>query len=146
MEYAHVEAGIVDRIILADSGFIATLPDAAEWYAAPYGIGIGWAYAAGVWTGPNGESPPTPPTEAPNYLLTGTEWVLRFTDAEWRWLKDQRALTTNAGKQLDRFMDAIRWTNSIDVSSPTVDVFYNWLLANGIPGGQARIDVLRAPV
>ena len=86
-----------------------------------------------------------PPLET-RYVLTGPEWVTTFTDDEWAWLKVQRALTTSSGKQLDKFMDAIRWTNSIDVSSSTVDPFYDWLLTNGIPGGQTRVDELRAGV
>jgi hypothetical protein len=146
MEYAHVEAGTVDRIILADASFIATLPDAGEWVRSPYGVAVGWTYAGGVFTGPQGQPPPLPPEQQPVYLMSGAEWVMRFTDAEWSWLRVQRAGATAAAKQLDKMMDAIRWLGAVDVSSPSLDDFYGWMLTNGIPGGQARIDELRAPV
>jgi hypothetical protein len=146
MDYAHIEAGIVDRIIIADETFIAGLPDAGEWVPSPYGVAVGWAYSAGVFTGPQGQPPPPPPGELPVYLMDGAAWVMRFTDAEWDWLAAQRKLTTAAGKQLNKMMDAIRWLNAVDVSSPNMDAFYNWMLAQGIPGGQTRIDELREPV
>lgn len=86
--------------------------------------------------------------ESDRYILTGAEWVGRFTDDEWAWLKTRRDDGTAAGKQLDRLMDAVRWTDSIRVepgASAQTDAFYDWLLAEGIPGGQSRIDELRAP-
>ncbi len=87
------------------------------------------------------------PYEDPNdnttrYILDGWEWVGTFTETEWAWLKTQR----QTSDQLDQLMDAIRWTNSVDVSSASMDGFYNWLLANNIPGGQTRIDELRAGI
>ena len=94
----------------------------------------------------NGNPPPERPEAGPRYLLTGPEWVLTFTDAEWAWLKVQRNSGTAAGDQLDRFMDSIRWTDSINVASSSVDPFYDWLLTNGIPGGQGRIDELRSGI
>jgi hypothetical protein len=78
--------------------------------------------------------------------MDGATWVMRFTDAEWDWLAAQRKLTTNAGKQLNKMMDAIRWLNAVDVSASSMDPFYNWMLAQGIPGGATRIAELRAPV
>lgn len=137
MIYALIQDGAVVNVIVATPQTIGEFP--GTWVELTAG-GLGWLYDGSTFTAP-------PPAE-PVYrkLLTGTEWVLTFTDAEWAWLKTQRALTTAAGKQLDKFMDAIRWTNSIDVASPTVDTFYSWLLTNNIPGGQTRIDELRAGV
>lgn len=134
---------LIVETVVADAEYIAGL--SGLWVEIPYGVGIGWGYLEGLWTGPNGEPLPTPPTPPGDYILSGWEWVERFTDDEWAWLKVQRTADTNAGRQLDRLMDAVRWTASIDVSSTNIDPFYAWLLAQGIPGGQSRIDELRAP-
>lgn len=148
--YGLNELGTIVEAIKADAAFIATLPNAADWVELPYGVGVGWTYDGSDFTGPNGESPPTDPSTLPQYryLLTGPEWVSTFTDAEWAWIKEERRVdpSTNASKALDKMMDAIRWTNSVDVSSSTMDPFYTWLLNNGIPGGQTRIDELRAGI
>jgi len=147
--YGEMSSGEVIRAIIATQDVIDTLP--GTWLELPYGVGVGWTTADGgtTWLSPEGQSPPDEPstTEPPSYLMDGYEWVARFTDDEWAWLKQQRNVTpaTNASKKLDRLMDAIRWTNSVDVSSSNMDPFYQWLLDNGIPGGQTRIDELRAP-
>jgi hypothetical protein len=144
MNFGQVESGIVVSSIVATPQTIAELPDAASWTELPFGVGIGWNYDGTDFTDSEGNPPPTPPEAVPQYrfILSGTEWVERFTDQEWAWLKVQRATVD----RLDQMMDAIRWTNSIDVSSPNMDEFYNWLLNNGLPGGQARVDELRAGI
>ena len=137
----------MSRLALIENGVVAGVSIGDQAWADQYGwmnidaypeVSVGWLYDGSTFTAP------PPPTPTPDYVLSGPEWVTRFTDDEWAWLKAQRAADTNAGRQLDKFMDAIRWTDSIDVSSPNVDPFYTWLLNNGIPGGQARIDELRA--
>ena len=143
MNFGHLDPGnIVDEAIVADQQFVDTLPNAADWMELPYGVGIGWEWTGSAWLGTEGQSPPIEPVSY-RTLLLGPEWVATFTDDEWAWLKTQRVLTTAAGKGLDKMMDAIRWTNSVDVASENMDVFYNWLLNNSIPGGQTRIDELR---
>ena len=144
--FGRVDAGVIVNAIMADQEYIDTLPDAADWVALPFGVGVGWSYDGVDFTDENGNPPPERPEAGPRYLLTGSEWVLTFTDAEWAWMKVQRTSGTAAGDQLDQFMDAIRWTDSIDVSSTNVDPFYDWLLTNGIPGGQGRIDELRSGI
>ena len=140
--YGELDAGVVVNAIVAGAEFIATLPNAADWIELPYGVGVGWTWNGSVWTGPNGESPLPEPVEPGNYILSGGEWVERFTDAEWAWLKTQRETTA----RLDQMMDAIRWTDSINIKpGGNMDEFYAWLLSNGLPGGQARIDELRLP-
>jgi len=145
--YGEMSGNTVIKVIAAEEDYILTQP--GTWLLLPYGVGLDWTTADGgtTWVGPNGEEPSPPPPTKESYLLDGYEWVARFTDNEWAWLKQQRnvAPATNASKKLDRLMDAIRWTNSVDVSSSSMDPFYQWLLDNGIPGGQTRIDELRAP-
>jgi hypothetical protein len=141
--FAHVESGIVTAIIIASQSFIDVLPAPAEWFECPVGVAIGWSFDGTTFTDENGNPPPDPVEIIKlRYILSGAEWVERFTDQEWAWLKVQRV----ANDRLDQMMDAIRWTNSIDISSPNIDEFYNWMLNNGIPGGQARIDELRAGI
>jgi hypothetical protein len=100
------------------------------------------------WSTPDSGTTWNPKTKPDNYILTGSQWVMRFTDDEWDWIKTQRKVTpaTAASKELDKMLDAIQFTNSVDVNSANMDPFYNWLLNNGIPGGQTRIDELREPV
>jgi len=142
--YGKIEAGVVTQAIVADATFIATLP--GTWLELPYGVGIGWNWDGANWTNYQGDPPPTPPAARPRYLLTGSEWVMLFTQDEWAWLKTRRNDGTTAGKQLDKMMDAIRWTDSVNVAAESMDPFYDWMLAQGIPGGQTRIDELRAGV
>lgn len=136
--YGLVENEIIVQVIKASATF--NFPP-GQWVELPYGVSEGWNYDGQNFTDPNGNPPPTPAPPPPQYrtLLYGTEWVEEFTDAEWAWLKTKRATSD----RLDQMMDAIRWTNSIDVASPNMDEFYTWLLNNGIPGGQTRIDELR---
>jgi hypothetical protein len=144
MNHGYVEGGVgvITRVIVADASYIATLPDAADWLELPYGVGTGWEFNGVAFVSPDGSEPGVPREALPRYILSGTEWVERFTEQEWTWLKVQRTTSD----RLDQMMDSIRWTNSIDISSPNMDEFYNWLLNNGIPGGQARIDELRAGI
>lgn len=126
----------------------STAPTGGEFLPQPYGVWIDWTRVGSVWTGPNGEPQETEPVPEQRYtsVLEGPVWVARFTDQEWQFIKSNRSDGSPAGDNLDRMMDAIRWTNSIDVSSPNMDAFYTWLLNNGLPGGQTRIDELRASV
>jgi hypothetical protein len=142
--FGHILAGVIDQAIVADQDYIDSLSTANEWVELPFGVGIGWNYDGTDFTDSEGNPPPTPPEDVPQYrfILSGTEWVERYYETEWAWLKVQRATVD----RLDQMMDAIRWTNSIDVSSPNMDEFYNWLLNNGLPGGQARVDELRAGI
>lgn len=140
MKWGEISAGVVVRVVVASQS------PGVDWVEVPYGVGIGWAWDGATWTGPDGQPQPVEPTTPGDFILSGPEWVDRFTDDEWAWIKAQRNQdpATNASKALDKMMDAIRRTNSVDVSSPNMDPFYDWLLNNGIPGGQARIDQLRA--
>lgn len=144
MNWGELSGGVVIQAIVADAAFVDSLP--GTWIELPYGVGVGWSWDGVDWTGPNGEAPPVEPGPALRYVLAGWEWVDRFTDAEWKWLKTQRAADTPAGRRVDRLLDAIRWTDSVDVSSTNMDPFYQWLLDNSIPGGQTRIDELRAGI
>jgi len=94
------------------------------------------------WTGSAWEAGPT----VYRTMLHPAEWVDLWTDAERSWLKTQREANTNAGRRLKDLWDAIITTNAIDVAAPQLDGFYNWLLNEGIPGGQGRINVLRQGV
>jgi hypothetical protein len=149
MRFASITGGVVTNVVLVDdtdifldAQWMANNP-ADEWVetTAQPEVGIGWAYDGSVFI-----EPPEPP-HVPKYyvMVTGPEWVSLFTDAEWDWIDVQRETTprTNAIKELRRLMDAIRWTDSVNVASPNMDPFYNWLLNNNIPGGQTRIDELR---
>lgn len=146
MNWGELSGGVVQAAIVANYDFIQTLPNPGDWIELPYGVGVGWSWDGANWTGPSGESPPVEPTPPENYILDGWQWVSRFTDAEWQFIKSHRSDGTAAGDALDKMLDAIRWTNSVDVSSENMDPFYNWLLNNGLPGGQTRIDELRAGV
>lgn len=147
-QWIEVVNDVVVGVVVGNSDPSGVIPTVGEWLPQPYGVGMNWTRVGAVWTGPQGQPQPVDlgPVVDLDYVLTGAEWVLRFTDNEWDWLNTQRKLTTAAGKQLNKLLDAIRWTNSVDVSAPSMDVFYNWALAQGIPGGQSRIDELRAPV
>ena len=144
MNYGRVDSGVIVEHLVASAAYIEALPNAADWVELPFGVGIGWNYDGANFTDENGDPPPPPPPSLLyRTLLTGAEWVSLFTDDEWAWLKTQRQATTAAGKALDKMMDAIRWTDSVNVASPTMDPFYTWLLNQGLPGGQTRIDELR---
>jgi hypothetical protein len=138
MNYGEIESGIVVQAIVSQ-----VAPD-LNWVELPYGVGVSWNYDGTDFTDSDGNPPPTdrPLVETHRFILSGTEWVEAFYETEWSWLKVQRATVD----RLDQMMDAIRWTNSIDVSSPNMDEFYTWLLNNGLPGGQARVDELRAGI
>lgn len=148
MNYGHITGGIVDEAIIATQEFIDGLPNASEWVELPYGVGMGWSYDGANFTDSEGNPPPATPPPDYRTLMTGPEWVSTFTDDEWDWIDTQRNTEprTPAIKELRRLMDAIRWTNSIDVSAESITPFYDWLLNNGIPGGQTRIDELRQGV
>jgi hypothetical protein len=144
--YGELDAGVVITAIIAEQAFIDTLPSPSDWIVLPYGVGVDWEWSGSVWTGPDGESPPTEPAMPGNYLLTGPEWVERFTEVEWKWLKGKRVENNTAGERLDQMMDSIRWLNAVNVGvGGPIDEFYTWLLDQGIPGGQTRIDELRVP-
>jgi hypothetical protein len=58
-EYAEIVNSSVIRVIVADAGFIASLPNAASWFLTPYDIqtrtgkvGIGWMFVNGIFTAP----------------------------------------------------------------------------------------------
>lgn len=147
--WIEVVSDTVVNVVVSSDTPSASTP--GEYLPQPYGVGIGWTRSGGVWTGPAGETQPVePPPPGPQYrtVLVGAEWVATFTDNEWDWIDVQRntAPRTTAIKELRKLMDAIRWTDSVNVASTNIDPFYTWLLNNGIPGGQARIDELRAGV
>ena len=142
--FAKIETGVVTDVIY---GGLTARPSGQGYIPAPPDVQVGWLYDGALFTDAQG-APPQPfygkpeLEEKPSYLLTGFQWVDRFTDTEWAWMKTQRASST----KLDRLMDAIQFTNSVDVSSHAMNGFYDWLLNNGLPGGQARIDELRQPL
>lgn len=132
--------GTVEGTYMADQAWVDQQAE-PTWYVDVTGMdpcpGPGWTYDGQDFT------PPAP--SAPTYrtVLRGPEWVEAFTDVEWKWLKARRNDGTAAGDRLDQMMDAVRWTNSVDVAASTMDEFYTWLLNEGIPGGQTRVDELR---
>ena len=140
MNYGLVEAGVITQAIVATESFVAKLD--GTWIELPYGVSKNWNYDGADFTDENGDPPPIKPVKY-RTLLNGMEWVDTFTDTEWAWLKVQRAADTAAGTKLDRLMDAIRWTDSINLQAAQMDNFYTWLSDQGIPGGQTRIDELR---
>ena len=143
-EFAYVPGGTgtVESIIIADQSWVDQQPN-TSWYVDVTAVSPrpnpGWTY-----DGVNFTEPAYVPTT--RYILTGPEWVEAFTDVEWQWLKTRRNDGTAAGDRLDQMMDAIRWTNSVDVSATEMDEFYTWLLNQGLPGGQTRIDELRSGI
>ena len=139
--FVKVDSGRVVRVAIADAN-----PNTDVYDEAPTGVSTGWVLRNGNYYGPNGETP----ADASGYVLDNWEWRFRFTDAEWDWLVDKRDTTpaTTASKRLTRLMDAIMATASVNVevgAATEMDEFYTWLLNNGIPGGQTRIDELREP-
>jgi hypothetical protein len=149
MKLCHLTANAVDEIRGLDTN-APNWPDAAEWVLAPDSVYMGCIWNGTLVTEPDGTPLPPDPLPAGRYVLTGAEWVERFTDDEWDWIDVQKTTEprTAAIKQLRRLLAAIEGTDSINVepgASGYVDGFYTWLLNNGIPGGQARIDELRAP-
>lgn len=98
------------------------------------------------WTTPdNGVTWVEPTTEfkppVPEFTMTGDKWIKTFSSTEWQWLKTQRQTNT----ELDQLLDSIQAMPSITVKvGGPLDDFYDWLLNNGLPGGQTRIDELRA--
>lgn len=145
MKWAELDgSNFVIGIAGGPADAIATLP--GTWVECPYGVETGWQWVDPDWVHPDGRDLPTEPLPEDTYLLTGSQWVERFTEVEWKWLKTRRNDGTAAGDRLDQMMDAIRWTNSINVApGQPIDEFYEWLLNQGLPGGQTRIDELRAP-
>jgi len=148
MNFGRLMGGTVDAVISADQAFIDTLPDSADWVELPFGVWIGWTLAGAVWTGPDGEAPPAEPAPVTTYryLLTGWEWVNLWDETEWDFLQTKRKDGTNAGKQLNRLMDAIRWTDSVNVRSDNMNPFYSWILANYPTDPAARVEALRQGV
>lgn len=149
MKFGDISTGTVLTAIVAEQAFIdAKMPTPSDWAELPYGVGIGWTFSGGVFTGPDGQSPPPPPGPKYRTLLTSAEWVMFFTDDEWDWIDSKYTTTprTNAIKELRKMRDAIRMTASVDVAHKNMNQFYTWLLNNGIPGGQTRIDELRQGV
>jgi len=127
-------------------------PTAGEYLPQPYGVGIGWTRSGGVWTGPAGEAQPVePPPPGPQYrkLLTGWEWVATWTDSEWRQLKRAASgdlsptpITDNVSQKLDQLLDAIRWTDSVNLEAQKMKSFYDYLVSQGFIT-QARADELQ---
>jgi hypothetical protein len=144
--FGKIENGVVVKSIVARQAYIDRQANPNEWVRLPPGVGVGCLSRGDEFTDAQGEAvQASSEVKAGDYVLTGAEWVGRFTDVEWSWLKAQRQMLTPAGKKLDRLMDAIQWTDSINVQPGSAsDAFYGWL-TNNIPGGQGRVDELRAP-
>lgn len=145
--YAEVdsETGVVISVIFADYEFVSQI--GGTWIGdLPYGVAPGWYYDGEIFSDPEGN----PASEPEKGLcltcnLHPVKWVDRFSDSERSWLKTQREANTNAGRRLNDLWTAVITSNVIDVSSENLDPFYDWLLSNGLPGGQARVDELRQP-
>jgi len=140
--YAVVQAGVVTNKIEVETSEVPNLPAGPEYVdisaVAPQ-PNTGWTYVDPDFF---------PPTVDPvtRYVLTQPEWIGLFTDAEWNWVKKERVKETAAGYAMDRMMDRIDKLGEVDVSAPEMDPFYDYLVNNGLPGGQTRIDELRAGV
>tara|TARA_R110000787_G_scaffold44030_5_gene107842 strand:- start:145 stop:561 length:417 start_codon:yes stop_codon:yes gene_type:complete len=93
------------------------------------------------WTGTVWEA--GPPTIRKQ--LSGTEWVETWTDNEWGSLKTLRGADSNIGRKLDKLMDAIQITNSVDLEANRVVRFYDFLVLRGWVT-QARADELQAGI
>lgn len=145
MNFGNISTGIVSDAMVAEQSFIDTLPTPSDWIELPYGVSNGWMWSqAQGFLDDNGDPPPPEPTRIKyRTLLYGAEWVEQFTSDEWDWLKTRRDDETTAGKRLDQMMTSIRWLNAVDVASENLSEFYDWLVAQGIPGGQTRVDELR---
>ena len=129
--YAKIESGIVTNVIIAEAIDIGGIPgqwiDVTNIIAAP-----GYSYSGGVFTAP-----------APVYrkLLSGIEWIETWTDQEWRTLKNAATQDNAVGRTLDKFLDAIRITNSLDLNSTRATQFYNYLEASGFITAQRKAEL-----
>jgi len=133
--YGLIENGICVNIVESD-----TAPDTGEtWVEATGGAGIGWQWDGTTW------SEPAPPPTVYRKLLTGLEWVETFTADEWHSLKSFSQQDTTPGRRLDQLLDAIKLTNSIDISSPKMQQFYAYLVNQGWIT-QARADELQTGI
>ena len=143
MNVARLNGDTIDWVIVVDDIQWAIDNHGGNWIDITDNPEIGMK-----WTTPDGGTTWVPPVKvvAPpitRYNLTGKEWVGTFTPTEWQWLKTQR--TTD--DELDLMMDAIRWSETIHVrAGGPLDDFYQWLLDNGLPGGQTRVDELRVGI
>lgn len=143
--WGEIQGGFVVDTLKCDAAFIAaTQPNPQDWMELPYGVAIGWAYDGQDFTGPSGESPPAEPAPVIKYrtVLTSYEWFYLFTEAEWNWIKTKRQTIA----RLDDLLIAIQTAAAVDIIHTNMDEFYAYLLAQGIPGGQTRIDELRQGV
>lgn len=141
--YGEMVADEVQQVIVAGPAFVQGLP--GTWLELPFGVGVGWTTAdsGATWVGPNGEAQPVEQDRPKRQLLTSYEWHMTFTEAEWTWLKAQRALHD----RLDQLMSGIQGAGATNIAvGGPLDEFYDWLLTNGIPGGETRIDELREGV
>lgn len=130
----------VTEVIVATPAEVAALPSPEDWIPCPKQVQVDWTFTGGDWFDPAGN--PLKKTIAPEkFILTPDEWVLRFTNTEWAWLKTERA----SDDGLDRIMDAIDKMVAIPLRSPPLDLFYFLLLGLSFPGGLPRIEALRAP-
>jgi hypothetical protein len=64
-------------------------------------------------------------------LLSGPEWVETWTDDEWGSLKTLRVADSSTGRKLDKLMDAIQMTNSVDLEASRMTQFYDYIVLRG---------------
>ena len=114
-----IEIGLVESDIIVNVSFgspqwvareLAENGDVWEDISAVPGCGIGWLKSGGAFI-----EPPAGPTQYKT-LLTPVEFVDIWEDTEWNLIKGQRVLDTSIGRKIDKYLDAIVLTNSVDIT------------------------------
>ena len=139
IEIGEVEGGFFTNVIVAESVVWAETELGGTWVdlTGMPGVGIGWGWDGSTAT------PPPEPAPVVDFTISAVEWVERWTDAEWRSLKNLRNADTTNGERLDRLMDAIQIAGAVDLQGPRMVQFYSFIVARGWIT-QARADELTA--
>jgi len=126
---AHITAGAVDNVIIADPASPPSGVDCSNPAAQ-----IGWTYANGVFT------PATPPVVYATTGLTFLQFMALFSAAE------QAAIVGSADPQVKLFTLMASGAGSIDLSNPEVVAGVTYLGAQGlIASGRAATILAGAP-
>lgn len=132
--FIKIEKGRVVNRIDATQKHINTLPDRDKWKKDSIA-------QIGFETQDEGVTFSEPQPKR-RMTLTFFEWVELFTDREWRIIKRKRNEDNAQGEKLDKLLDELQQSDSVNIESGKLDQFYTWLSNQGLQD-QKRIDELK---
>lgn len=127
MNYAEIINGVVENVVKADPGHIATLP--GEWVELPAGVGIGWLYDGTNFSEPVVEK---------RMRLSVREFREQFTAAE------KQAIYTTAKSVVDIevWLDDLRSVEWVDLDFQQTIDSVNGLEVAGLIGAGRAAEIL----